>query len=85
VDTKLTEQTIHSEDLQKCQDVLEYLAKLEIDRPMTNHTLLRKFLDVIKVVDGDRRNLWNKEKFGAYEEIADNVLKHDFCADDIPF
>ena len=40
-------------------------------------------------LDIKRRDLWNKEKFGGYEEVAANVLglltEQDFNASDIPF
>ena len=43
----------------------------------------------LQEIDIKRRDLWYKEKFGAYEEIADNVLglptQEDFPLDDIPF
>lgn len=53
-------------------------------------------LSEIKTVDSNRRKAWHDEKFGAYENIADEVLNfppvikdedntNDFCADDIPF
>ncbi len=45
----------------------------------------------IKVIDRKRRKAWHKEKFGAYEDMADNVLamfsdqSETFTSEDFPF
>ena len=53
-----------------------------------------ELLQEIKEIDTKRRKMWHKEKFGAYEEIADETLKlmsgyqeqkQEFASDDIPF
>lgn len=74
---------MNSNDLKQCKSTLEELAKREIDNPMTDYTKLNRLLKMIKEVDTLRREIWNNEKFGACEEMADNVM--NFTADDIPF
>lgn len=72
-----------SKQLEQCQETLEHLAKREIDDPQTDYTKVNRLLKVIKDVDTLRRETWHDEKFGAYEEIADNVMQTN--SDDIPF
>lgn len=79
-----------SEELQQAQNVLQELAKNEIDNPMTNYSKLNNLLKVIKDVDSVRRETWNEEKFEASDAAADSALlmmNHDssFTVDDIPF
>lgn len=77
---------MNSKDLQTTQKTLEELAKFEIDQAMTDYTKVNRLLKVIKEVDQIRRKTWNEEKFGVYDEIADNVTSlNNFCEDDIPF
>tara|TARA_R110000782_G_scaffold41860_2_gene95636 strand:- start:647 stop:877 length:231 start_codon:yes stop_codon:yes gene_type:complete len=74
---------ITSEKLQETQDVLQELAKNEIGAPMTNYIKLNRLLKVIQNIDDLRRETWSDEKFGPYEELADNLVRIN--SDDIPF
>lgn len=76
---------VTSEKLRDTQKTLEQLAKNEIDNPtMTNYSKLNNLLKVVKYIDKLRRETWNNETFGAYEELADNTIKM-INSDDIPF
>jgi len=81
---------LNSQELQQVQNVLEQLAKNEIDSPMTNYSKLNNLMKVIKDVDSISREVWNEEKFGASDRAADEAitllnLENKFTADDIPF
>ena len=76
---------MNSEQLQQCQNTLEHLVKLEIDDPMTNYSKVSNILKVIKSVDTKRREVWNAEKFGESDKIANVIYDASFTADDIPF
>jgi len=72
---------ITSKELEMAQKSIERLIKKEIDSPMSNYDEIDNLLKTLKLVDNLRRETWNKEKFGAYDDMA----KEAFCADDIPF
>jgi len=72
-----------SKELKECQSTLESLVKGLIDDPMTDYPKVTLYLKIIKDIDTKRRERWNKEKFGSYEDLADEVL--NFNSDDIPF
>ena len=74
-----------SGQLQETQNVLEQLAKNEIDSPMTDYSKVNRLMKTIEEIDSQRRKAWNGEKFGSYEKMVDNVLDANFTADDIPF
>lgn len=75
-----------SEELQQAQKTLETLVKLEVDFAMSNYSKVNNLLKVIKDVDKLRREVWNNEKFGASEMIADETMKVlNINSDDIPF
>ena len=76
---------MNSGELQDTQEVITTLLCNEIKEPMKDWTLINKYLAVLKDIDAKRRELWNKEKFGAYEEMADNILEANFLSNDIPF
>lgn len=71
---------LNSDNLQITQNVLEQLAKNEIDDSMTNHSKLKRLLAVVQEIDLLRRETWNKEKFGESSAIVELI-----CPDDIPF
>lgn len=72
-----------SNKLKETQLTLEQLVKIEIDKPNTNYAKVNRLTKVIQEIDILRRETWNNETFGEYEEIVDNALS--FCSDDIPF
>ena len=77
-----------SSDLMQSQELMQVMVNDLINEPMKNWSLINKYLSVIKDIDSKRRELWNKEKFGAYDDMADeclSILRPDFTADDIPF
>lgn len=77
-----------SADLSQCQETLENLAKLEIDKPMTDHIKLNRLLKVILLVDKTRRIAWNEEKFGYADDYANEVFNKVsplITTDDVPF
>ena len=76
---------ISSKDLQVTQTTLETMLKNEIDNPMTNYAKVNRLTKLIKEVDTLRRETWNNEKFGQYDNIADMYISNDFNSDDIPF
>jgi phosphoenolpyruvate carboxylase len=73
-----------SQELQQAQNVLQQLAKNEIDAPMTNHAKLARLIKVADEIDTLRREVWNEEKFGASDRAADEAMKI-INSDDIPF
>ena len=81
---------LHSDDLKTIQDVLKKSIKASLDRPDTDFDKVKELVCVMERVDSARRETWHKEKFGAYEKIADDMgitdeNIRDFAADDIPF
>ena len=71
-----------SEDLKTTQRVIEQIIKSEIDEPMKDFSKIKRYLKFLDEIDNKRRETWNNEKFGSYEEFTDNLI--DIC-DDIPF
>lgn len=69
-----------SEDFKKVQNLLETVLIKEVNDSMRDYEMVRSLVEAVELVDFHRRQAWHKEKFGVYEEIAD-----DICADDIPF
>ena len=55
--------------------------KDKLDAPMIDFTYIKKCVDILKVIDTDRRVEWNTDTFGAYENIVDMNID----SDDIPF
>lgn len=75
---------MNSKRLEEAQEVIEILLVDEIKEPMKKWALINKYISVLKDIDTKRRKAWNKEKFGVYEEIA-NDMESDFSMDEIPF
>ena len=76
---------ITSQELQQAQNVLQELAKNEIDDPMTDYSKLANLMTVINDVDSLRREAWNEEMFGASEAMADEAISAFDSDDNIPF
>jgi len=78
-----------SKQLEDAQNIIETLLCVEIKEPMKNWTLIKHYEAILKDIDSKRRKLWNSEKFGDYDKIADDVYDLDndrtFTSDDIPF
>ena len=68
-----------SEDLMSIQTVLTRHLQSQLDQ--CDFKEVSKLSLVLAKVDYNRREKWHKEKFGAYEKMADEV----FTTDDIPF
>jgi hypothetical protein len=78
----------NSDELQNTQDALKRVISAELESPMINYTKLRNLITELKAIDRLRRDTWGKERFGHCDEKADdalNILRPEFCADDIPF
>lgn len=76
---------MNSQELDNCQQTITALLIAEINEPMKNWALISKYTAVLKDIDTKRRKTWKDEKFGVYEQIAENLLTADFTKDDIPF
>lgn len=74
---------MNSQELQQTQDTIESIIINEVKQPLKDFAKIKKYLDLLKDIDGKRREAWNKEKFGVYESFLDNVV--EFNSDDIPF
>ena len=73
-------------DLQNIQNVLKKSIKASLDRPDCDFDKVKELVSVMERVDPERREMWNKGKFGVYEEIATELeIANAFAADDIPF
>ena len=78
-----------SAEMQAVQDYLTARLQMLIDTYQFDDAI--ELLQEIIPIDSKRRKLWHKEKFGAYEQIADEAIKlhkesvQEFTADDIPF
>jgi len=70
-----------SEQLQKLQNYLTKTLIREIQDASCDFKKCIKLLKQIESLDIDRRDAWDTEKFGAYNDIADKM----FTTDDIPF
>ena len=70
-----------SKELKTTQETLESIIVSEINDPMTDYKKVNLLLKTVKEVDKLRRETWNNEKFGVYEQIVDEA----FNSDDIPF
>ena len=84
---------MNSDDLMTTQKIIENLICELIKEPMKNWALIKQYQSVLKDIDSRRRKMWHDEKFGIYEQIADEALNNnysiesdtDFTMDDIPF
>jgi len=78
---------LSSKELEIIQDILDAHVAQVLSEPDTDYLALAKTLKVIHKIDNNRRAKWHKEKFGVYEEIADEALKMQptFDPDDRPF
>lgn len=75
---------LHLDDLQLLQEMLRKAIVREIKRPMIDFDSMREMASTMERVDTLRRMQWHKDKFGAYEEMAEEAL-HTLAPDDIPF
>ena len=84
---------MNSNELMSAQEIIENIICELIKSPIKNWALIRQYQSALKDIDIRRRKLWHDEKFGVYEQIADEVLNNnysiesdtDFTMDDIPF
>lgn len=78
---------MNSEQLQFIQKLLQREAIREIKKPMIDFEKLGELVPILESVETLRRKAWHEERFGAYEAMADEALKHygEFAADYIPF
>ena len=83
---------MNSDELKSTQEFIETILIEKIKQPIKNWTLINKYTSVLKDIDSERREKWNHEKFGVYEEIAEETLNNytiesdtNFTMDDIPF
>lgn len=74
-----------SKELNQLQDNLLNYIKDQLNHPTIDFKSVKANLKLLEKVDAERRETWHKEKFGVYEEIADQCLSKDFTMDDIPF
>ncbi len=81
-----------SQDLQLTQDIIRKALKKMLDQPDWDFDKAKELLYLMSKIDILRRQTWNDEKFGVYEEIADEAMKeftvnndNEFSSDNIPF
>jgi len=67
--------SLSSKELRIIQDILDAHVAQVLSEPDTDYIALAKTLKVIYKIDNNKRVKWRKEKFGVYEEIADEALK----------
>ena len=82
-------------DLQRIQDLLDAAIKREVKKPDSDYQEVYKLTHLADVVDTHRRKQWNHEKFGAYDNLAEELFPdvddsdmsddRNFAADDMPF
>lgn len=79
-----------SKNLQVIQDILLSHVQTLLVEPDCDFAEVSKICKVIDKIDSNRRKAWHKEKFGVYEEIADDMFgriekANEIDPDDIPF
>lgn len=78
---------LNSTELQIIHTLLDAKMRRAISKPACDYDEVVALARLTKRIDKARRIAWNKEKFGIYEEIANQVfpINKDFTSDDIPF
>lgn len=89
-----------TDQLMTIQKSLIYEMRKKLKEPMCDYELISKLALLTDKIDSHRRKQWNDEKFGPYEEMADDMLEElerraaiddedeeeqHFASDDIPF
>jgi len=64
---------MNSQELQQAQDTIESLIINEVKQPLKDFAKIMKYLDLLKDIDSKRREAWHKEKFGVYDNLADDI------------
>jgi hypothetical protein len=65
----------------KTQKQLIKTIKYELSQSQIDYKHITELIKLLEKTDELRRNKWNEEKFGIYNDIADKC----FSTDDIPF
>lgn len=79
-ETKLT-----STDLKRIQDTLDSKIRKQLKKPDCDYGMISVFSELAGKVETLRRKAWHEEKFGIYEQMAEEIIEQQFAADDIPF
>ena len=79
-----------SNDLKEAQTTIEKRAAELMLAPEKGWDLISQYIEVLKDIDQLRRDVWDEEKFGVYNDMAqeafyNETLDEDFTIDDIPF
>ena len=72
---------LSSVELSTIQALINKAIKEHLSEPMIDFNTIRELVETMEKVDSERRETWNDEKFGTYDEISRQV----FDRDDIPF